>query len=71
MPRYDVTGGTSPTTVAHCLMGLNFPAGRDQLVQQARKRNANREVIELLQRLPNRRYDGMAEIERAVIQMEA
>ena len=66
----DVSGGTSPITVAHCLMGLSFPAGWDQLVRQARKRNANREVIELLQRLPDRRYDGMAEIERAVIQME-
>jgi ribose 1,5-bisphosphokinase PhnN len=66
----DVSGGISPIAVAHCLMGLSFPAGRDQLVQQARKRNANREVIELLQRLPNRRYDRMADIERAVIQME-
>jgi Protein of unknown function (DUF2795) len=66
----DPTGGRSPTTVAHCLLGLSFPAGREQLVAQARKRNANRDVIELLERLPNRRYEGMADVERAVMQLE-
>ena len=66
----DETGGSSPFTVAHFLLGLNFPADRARMIDHARRRNANREVIAVLERLPERRYDGMAEVEEALKQLE-
>ena len=66
----DETGGKSPFTVLHFLLGVNFPASREQLVEHARKRSASGDIIGLLQQLPNRRYRGMADVEEAVKQME-
>ena len=66
----DQTGGKSPFTVLHFLLGLNFPADRARMVEHARKRNASADVVELLERLPNRRYQGMADVEEAVKQTE-
>ena len=66
----DRTGGKSPFTVLHFLLGLNFPADRVGLIEHARKRNANGGVLDVLERLPDRRYEGMADVEEALKQTE-
>jgi hypothetical protein len=40
------------------LGGVNYPCGRDELVEHARSKGADDEVLEHLRALPDRTYDG-------------
>jgi hypothetical protein len=48
----------TPPEVMRYLDGVKFPANRDQLIQHAQSKNAPQEVIQALQRIPSRDYDG-------------
>ena len=57
----------SVAIVAEVLRGMNFPADKQQCVEYARKRNAPKEVIEALERMPsNVKFDSMAGIWHAI-----
>lgn len=40
------------------LVGLDYPSDRDGVVEHARRRGADREVLRCLELLPNRTYEG-------------
>jgi hypothetical protein len=44
------------------LKGMDFPAGKDKLVAQARKNNAPNDTIEAIECLPDREYGSMADV---------
>lgn len=48
----------NPIQVQKFLSGVDYPAGRDELVEHARGQGADENVVETLQRLPDRQYDG-------------
>ena len=52
--------------VARALMGVTFPAGKDDLAEFAHSTHPSDELVHLLAQLPDRKYAGMAEIEEAL-----
>jgi hypothetical protein len=48
----------NPIEMQKYLGGLNYPAARDDIVEHAREKGANKDVLEHLQALPDRQYDG-------------
>jgi hypothetical protein len=48
----------NPIQMQKFLGGVNYPCGRDELVEHARSKGADDEVLEHLRALPDRTYDG-------------
>lgn len=59
-----------PTTITHYLGGIDFPANKSLLIEHAKERDAEKEIISLLQRMPEREYKNMAEVMKDVGQLE-
>ncbi|ADI64079.1 DUF2795 domain-containing protein [Trichormus azollae] len=53
----------SAIDISRSLSGIDFPANKQKLVNHARDNNANQEIIEILQEMPEREYDNMADVE--------
>jgi len=47
---------TSPVEVRNILKNLHFPSTKQNLIQQAMKHGASREVIRVLESLPDKEY---------------
>lgn len=63
-------GGRSPANVAHYLSGIDFPANRDDLLKHARSHDAEEDVLEVLQQMPQRDYGSMADVMKGVGRVE-
>lgn len=48
----------NPIQMQKFLGGVAYPADRDSLVEHARRKGADEEVLRKLESLPNRTYDG-------------
>ena len=48
------------------LGGISYPASKDQLIDHARGKKADEDVLEALQGLPDREYEGPNEVSQAV-----
>lgn len=48
------------------LGGVSYPASKDQLIDHARGKKADQDVLEALTDLPERTFDGPDEVSRAV-----
>lgn len=48
----------NPVQMQKFLGGVDYPAGRDELVEHARSAGADDAVLEHLQALPDRTFDG-------------
>ncbi|SDQ04108.1 DUF2795 domain-containing protein [Quadrisphaera sp. DSM 44207] len=48
----------SPIDLQKHLSGVEYPAGRDALVQHAEQQGAPQEVLERLRTIPDREYEG-------------
>jgi len=46
---------------------IAFPATKDQIVQHAKDSHLPPDVIERLEKLPNRKYDNVSDMVRAVM----
>jgi hypothetical protein len=44
--------------VQKCLSGMHYPASRDQLVEHARSHGADKTILNALEKIPDREYDG-------------
>lgn len=55
-------GGGSPANVAHYLKGIGFPAKKKDLVSHAKKNDADEQVIQELDRMPDQEYGNMADV---------
>jgi Protein of unknown function (DUF2795) len=64
--RMGRPGGGSMANVAHYLRGIDFPAGRQEIIRHARDQDAPEAVIEQLQQLDDRQFSNMAEVMRAI-----
>lgn len=54
--------GDEPPILGPSLSGVSFPATRDELVELARRNQADDEIIEALQALPARRFADMTDL---------
>jgi hypothetical protein len=48
----------NPIQMQKFLAGVNYPCGRDDLVEHARGKGAKDDVLKHLKALPDRTYDG-------------
>ena len=55
----------SAAGVAKALGGISFPQDRAGLVDHARNNEASAELVDLLERLPKKKFEDMAEVEKA------
>lgn len=64
------TGGANAATVAKSLRGVSFPNDKKGLVEHAQRQQGGGDgVIETLNRIPEGRYQDMADAEKAVGQI--
>jgi hypothetical protein len=54
--------GDSPVNIARHLGGIDFPASKQDLVKHAQGNGANDEVMDVLNRMPDREYGNMADV---------
>ena len=64
------SGGTSPTNITHHLSGIDFPASKDDLISHAKKNEAEKEVLNVPQAMPDQEYGNMADVMKSVGEVE-
>jgi hypothetical protein len=64
------TGQPSPVAVQKALAGIAYPTTREQLVETARAHHADREIVELIDRLPDTSYKSPAAVSKAIAQLQ-
>lgn len=61
-------GGTAK--ISQYLSGINFPCSKQDLINHARRSNAPEDVLQALQRIPDRTYNSMADVLSGVGRVE-
>ncbi len=56
----------NPIQVQKALGGMDYPAGKQQIVEHARQQGADDEVISALERIPDREYDGPSGVQKEI-----
>ncbi|MBS9402250.1 DUF2795 domain-containing protein [Halomonas sp. TRM85114] len=56
----------SAAGIAQALKGVDFPCRKADLVKQAKANDASDEIIEVLNAFPDRQYETMADIQKAL-----
>ena len=51
--------------IERSLKGMNYPASKRDLVQQAKSNNASREVVQAIQNLPENRFNSPTDVAKA------
>lgn len=54
----DQANKPNPTQIQKFLGGMDYPAGKQKLVEHAREKGAPDDVVQTLEGLPDRDYDG-------------
>jgi hypothetical protein len=49
----------------HSIKGINYPASKDELVEQAKKNNADKNIINALKELPEQKFSNPIEVTKA------
>jgi hypothetical protein len=52
--------------VQKALGGISYPATKDKLIEHARGKNASKDIIDALENIPDREYEGPNEVSKAV-----
>lgn len=60
----------NPIQLQKHLKGMDYPASKDELLQQAQKNGADKNAIAVLERLPDEEYETPAEVSKAVGELE-
>ncbi|WP_048138366.1 DUF2795 domain-containing protein [Methanosarcina horonobensis] len=55
---------TSPIEVQKALKDMDYPAGKQDLIQHAKQHNASKEVMNVLQSLPEKQYNNAADVSK-------
>ena len=58
--------GRSPTDVTHHLKGIDFPAGKQDLLKHAKGQGADGGVLDLIDKMPDGKYENMADVMKGV-----
>ncbi|MBW7849827.1 MAG: DUF2795 domain-containing protein [Rhodospirillales bacterium] len=56
----------STKVIAQALSGIEFPAGKSQLVEWARNNGAEKDVVGVLEKMPDEQYTSMADVLKGV-----
>lgn len=63
-------GGQSPTDITHHLKGIDFPAGKEDLVKHAQENDADEDVLAIIRQMPDQEYGNMADVMKGVGEIE-
>lgn len=63
-------GGHSPSNILHHLKGVDFPASKQDLVEQAQKNNAEGDILDILKQMADQDYQSMADVLKGVGKVE-
>lgn len=55
---------TSPIEVQKSLKNMDYPAKKQDLIDHAKQNNASKEVMEVLQSLPEKEYTNAADVSK-------
>ncbi len=58
-------GGESPANVQKYLKGVDYPAKKQELMDQAKKNGAPQEVVQVIQQFPNKEFAGPQDVMKA------
>jgi Protein of unknown function (DUF2795) len=56
----------SPIDIQKALSGMDYPAGRDDIVRHAEQNGGDKEVIDALKKIDDREYEGPSGVSSAV-----
>ncbi|MEV4178118.1 MULTISPECIES: DUF2795 domain-containing protein [unclassified Nonomuraea] len=56
----------NPIDLQKHLSGVDYPATKDDLIKAAREHNAGNDIVQALEAMPDRRYDGPNAVSEAV-----
>ena len=56
----------SPIDIQKALSGMDYPAGRDDIVRHAEQNGGDKEVIDALKKIEDREYEGPSGVSSAV-----
>ncbi len=56
----------NPIQVQKALGGMDYPAGKQQILDHARQQGADEEVISALEQIPDREYDGPSGVQKEI-----
>jgi hypothetical protein len=68
--RQNDPNAISPAMLQKYLKGVNYPASKKDLVQQARSNNAEQEIVQRIQTLPGDSFSGPQEVMKALGQVQ-
>ena len=60
------SGMQTPTSIARCLNGMDFPANKNEIMEYAEDNNADDELLDTLERLPEKQYGNMADVMQGI-----
>ena len=60
----------NPVQLQKYLSGIDYPASKTDLVNTARREGADQNAIAVLERLPEKRFNGPNDISQAVSEMK-
>ena len=59
-------GFTNTAVIAQSLSGIDFPANKQKLAEYARQNNADQDVLEVINKMPDSEYTSMADVFKGV-----
>lgn len=60
----------NPAQMEKCLKGLNYPASKMEVVSCAKRNGADKQICEMLERLPEQKYQHTADVCQAINTLE-
>lgn len=65
-----VRGGLPPAQIGPFIKNINFPANKKEVVKHAQHSNANQDVIDTLNSLPNQEFNSSQELKRVLADIQ-
>jgi hypothetical protein len=63
-------GQPNPIDIQKALSSVHYPTTREKLVEQTRRNHASTDILDIVSRLPDRKYDGPAAVEKEIAHMQ-
>ena len=63
-------GQPSPIDVQKALAGVDYPATREKLVERARQNRANTDIVDLIDKLPDHKYDSPSAVSKEISRIQ-
>lgn len=60
----------SPAYVQKFLSGMDYPASKQEIIDHAKKNNADQDVISILQQIPDQQYNSAADVSSGIGQVQ-